>query len=204
MHLHIRFWPRRPTCHDVNISLKSLPSRQCITGEPTDSKTTFATGPWQEMGADGKVSNGKAVNGKANGSNISLEASKGPWAECAACSAQGPRPQNEDVHVMLCSGLPEGPAPNIKAAGLPGLFDDLPELVSGPSLPEKPLDTPKTPECLFAVFDGHGGAAAARACAERFPTEIREARSEMGKVPERYVELEPEILNAQKEQVQYT
>jgi len=133
------------------------------------------------MGADGKVSNGKAINGKANGSNISLEASKGPWAECAACSAQGPRPQNEDVHVMLCSGLPEGPAPNIKAAGLPGLFDDLPELVSGPSLPEKPLDTPKTPECLFAVFDGHGGAAAARACAERFPTEIREELDAAGR-----------------------
>ena len=29
-------------------------------------------------------------------------------------------------------------------------------------------------EGLFAVFDGHGGAAAARACAERVPTEIRE------------------------------
>eukprot|EP00438_Fugacium_kawagutii_P006317 Skav230349 [mRNA] locus=scaffold1251:20431:45400:- [translate_table: standard] len=110
----------------------------------------------------------------ANG-KISVERSKGPWAESAAVSAQGPRPQNEDMHVMLCSGLPEGPAPNIKAAGLPGLFDDLPEMVSGPSLPEKPPDSARCPECLFAVFDGHGGQSAAKACAERFPTEIREA-----------------------------
>lgn len=112
----------------------------------------------------------------ANG-KISVERSKGPWADSAAVSAQGPRPQNEDMHVMLCSGLPEGPAPNIKAAGLPGLFDDLPEMVSGPSLPEKLSDhSERCPECLFAVFDGHGGASAAKACAERFPTEIREAQ----------------------------
>ncbi|CAJ1340871.1 unnamed protein product [Effrenium voratum] len=96
-----------------------------------------------------------------------------PWAVSAACSAQGPRPQNEDVHVMLCEGLPEGPAPNIKAAGLPGLFDDLPEMVSGPSLPQAEPQK-EALDCLFAVFDGHGGAAAARACAERVPTEIRE------------------------------
>ena len=39
-----------------------------------------------------------------------------------------------------CPARTRGPAPNIKAKGLPGLFDDLPELVSGPSLPsvEKP------------------------------------------------------------------
>ncbi|CAK8989775.1 unnamed protein product [Durusdinium trenchii] len=73
------------------------------------------------------------------------------------------------------------PAPNIKAAGLPGLFDDLPELVSGPSLPavEKPEDL--RCDCLFAVFDGHGGAAAARACAERIPTEIREELDASGR-----------------------
>ena len=73
---------------------------------------------------------------------------------------------------MICDGLPEGPAPNIKAAGLPGLFDDLPELVSGPSLPA--VEKPQCTDCLFAVFDGHGGISAARACAERIPTEIRE------------------------------
>lgn len=132
--------------------------------------------------ADGKASNGRVANGKASNGNVSVESSKGPWAECAACSAQGPRPQNEDVHVMLCSGLPEGPAPNIKAAGLPGLFDDLPEMVSGPSLPEKVSDhSERCPECLFAVFDGHGGASAARACAERFPTEIREELDAAGR-----------------------
>ena len=108
----------------------------------------------------------------ASDGNIKLESSKGPWAASAACSAQGPRPQNEDVHVMICDGLPEGPAPNIKAAGLPGLFDDLPELVSGPSLPA--VEKPTCTDCLFAVFDGHGGVSAARACAERIPTEIRE------------------------------
>ncbi|CAK8989842.1 unnamed protein product [Durusdinium trenchii] len=117
----------------------------------------------------------------AGGSAIALDKAEGPWASSAACSAQGPRPQNEDVHVMICNGLPEGPAPNIKAAGLPGLFDDLPELVSGPSLPavEKPEDL--RCDCLFAVFDGHGGAAAARACAERIPTEIREELDASGR-----------------------
>ena len=103
---------------------------------------------------------------------IKVESSKGPWAVSAACSAQGPRPQNEDVHVMICDGLPEGPAPNIKAAGLPGLFDDLPELVSGPSLPA--VEKVQCTDSLFAVFDGHRGISAARACAERIPTEIRE------------------------------
>ena len=103
--------------------------------------------------ADGKASNGRVANGKASNGNVSVESSKGPWAECAACSAQGPRPQNEDVHVMLCSGLPEGPAPNIKAAGLPGLFDDLPEMVSGPSLPEKVSDhSERCPEWLGGGF----------------------------------------------------
>ena len=103
--------------------------------------------------ADGKASTGKVANGKASNGNVSVESSKGPWAECAACSAQGPRPQNEDVHVMLCTGLPEGPAPNIKAAGLPGLFDDLPEMVSGPSLPEKPSDhSERCPEWLGRGF----------------------------------------------------
>eukprot|EP00913_Durusdinium_trenchii_P027967 g26222.t2 len=112
----------------------------------------------------------------AGGSAIALDKAEGPWASSAACSAQGPRPQNEDVHVMICNGLPEGPAPNIKAAGLPGLFDDLPELVSGPSLPAD-----LRCDCLFAVFDGHGGAAAARACAERIPTEIREELDASGR-----------------------
>ncbi|OLP86525.1 Protein phosphatase 1A [Symbiodinium microadriaticum] len=110
---------------------------------------------------------------------IKVESSKGPWAASAACSAQGPRPQNEDVHVMICDGLPEGPAPNIKAAGLPGLFDDLPELVSGPSLPA--VEKPQCTDCLFAVFDGHGGISAARACAERIPTEIREELDAAGR-----------------------
>ncbi|CAJ1422036.1 unnamed protein product [Effrenium voratum] len=85
-----------------------------------------------------------------------------------------------DVHVMLCEGLPEGPAPNIKAAGLPGLFDDLPEMVSGPSLPQAEPQK-EALDCLFAVFDGHGGAAAARACAERVPTEIREELDAAGR-----------------------
>lgn len=101
-----------------------------------------------------------------------VEHADGPWAWAAACNAQGKRERNEDVHVMLCGGLPLGPAPNIKAAGLPGLFDDLPELVSGPSLPTD--ETPPPVDCLFAVFDGHAGDAAARACAARIPTELRE------------------------------
>lgn len=35
----------------------------------------------------------------AGGSAIALDKAEGPWASSAACSAQGPRPQNEDVHV---------------------------------------------------------------------------------------------------------
>ena len=120
----------------------------------------------------------KMVVNTGDGS-IKVESSKGPWAASAACSAQGPRPQNEDVHVMICDGLPEGPAPNIKAAGLPGLFDDLPDLVSGPSLPA--VEKPTCTDCLFAVFDGHGGVSAARACAERIPTEIREVPGQQEK-----------------------
>ena len=35
----------------------------------------------------------------AKDQGISVEKSEGPWASSCACSAQGPRPQNEDVHV---------------------------------------------------------------------------------------------------------
>jgi len=109
----------------------------------------------------------------------SVERSEGPWAKAAACSAQGPRPTNEDVHVLICDGLPAGPAPNVKAAGLPGLFDDLPSEVSGPSLPQ--VEKEPQVECLWAVFDGHGGAAASFACAARIPTEIREELEAAGR-----------------------
>eukprot|EP00435_Cladocopium_sp_Y103_P034584 s2735_g8.t5 len=170
-HTHVPVAQLRSTSHEREYFATMAANGKVADGKVADGKV-----------ANGKVANGKIVNGKVANGNVSVESSKGPWAECAACSAQGPRPQNEDVHVMLCSGLPEGPAPNIKAAGLPGLFDDLPELVSGPSLPEKVSDhSERCPECLFAVFDGHGGASAAKACAARFPTEIREELDAAGR-----------------------
>jgi serine/threonine protein phosphatase PrpC len=87
----------------------------------------------------------------------------------------GPRPSNEDHHVICCRGL--GPEPTKKeevaTEKLPsgGLFDDLPDVVAGPSLPS--VENTNV-ECLFAVFDGHGGAAAAHCCSERLPAEVRE------------------------------
>merc|ERR1719199_857534 len=106
----------------------------------------------------------------------------GPWARAAACSAMGPRQFNEDYHVLCCKGLaPEVSAKKQETAaggGGGGLFDDLPSEVAGPSLPSVESDNV---DCLFAVFDGHGGSSVSKLCSERLPAELREQLEAAGR-----------------------
>jgi len=85
---------------------------------------------------------------------------------------------NEDTWVLHCNGLAVDAttaslqaaesAPSTKSGGL---FDDLPDTVAGPNLPAVgQVDN----SCLVAVLDGHGGAAAARLCAQRLAVELHE------------------------------
>lgn len=115
---------------------------------------------------------------------FTVERADGPWARAAACTATGPRQVNEDSFVLLCDGTLEGQA-NVRVAGLRaepvvsvGLFDDLPETVAGPSLPER-CETHEG--CLFAVLDGHGGEQAARLCAQRLAHEVVEQLEASGR-----------------------
>lgn len=111
---------------------------------------------------------------------ISLERVEGPWAQAAACSAIGSRPTNEDFHVLRCKGV--DPQPESKAsvpeATSGGLFDFLPEVVAGPSLPAAEN---VSVDCLFAVLDGHGGIEPAQLCSQRLPTEVREQLEASGR-----------------------
>eukprot|EP00929_Paragymnodinium_shiwhaense_P080907 TRINITY_DN42239_c0_g1_i1.p1 TRINITY_DN42239_c0_g1~~TRINITY_DN42239_c0_g1_i1.p1 ORF type:complete len:389 (+),score=105.27 TRINITY_DN42239_c0_g1_i1:79-1245(+) len=119
-----------------------------------------------------------------------VSTASGRWAVAASCSSQGIRPSNEDAHVLLCDGLEalvdplkeEKPAAVASGGGGGGgLFDDLPEVVSGPSLPPAEPTHHGKADCLFAVLDGHGGPEAAKLCAERLPIEVRDQLEEAGR-----------------------
>lgn len=114
---------------------------------------------------------------------------EGSWVRAAACTAKGIRPANEDSYVLMCDGLDSSPGETTvsqvmdskpPSLGGGGLFDDLPDVVAGPSLPAKEEDRTST-DCLFAVLDGHGGAGAAQHCAKRLPLELREQLEACGR-----------------------
>jgi len=111
---------------------------------------------------------------------LSLERAEGPWAQAAACSAIGSRPTNEDFHVLRCKGIePQSdPKTSIPDSGLGGLFDDLPTVVSGPSLPAAEN---VSVDSLFAIFDGHGGIEPAQLCSGRLATEVWEQLEASGR-----------------------
>lgn len=78
------------------------------------------------------------------------------WVRAAAFTSRGPRPRNEDVHLLLCDWLQ-------KAQQQDG------------SLGNNPHDA-----ALFAVLDGHGGSAVSRFAARHLAEELQEEMDAWG------------------------
>merc|ERR1712232_504547 len=78
------------------------------------------------------------------------EAASNDWLRAGACTACGLRPSNEDQHVLECNWY----------EGKSG---------ASPRSPPGTAEDGAAPAALFAVCDGHGGAAIARSASRLLP-----------------------------------